>query len=110
MTDRSDADLAIVDAPEAQRYEARLDELVVGFARYRRTGDRILFHHTEVDPAFEGRGIGSRLASGALEGALAQGLRVIVGCPFIGAYLKRHPELSRRVALSRGQGGASETA
>ena len=101
MTERKGDDLVIVDAPDAGRYEARLDEQVVGFARYRRTGDRILFHHTEVDPAFEGRGIGSRLASGALEDALERGLRVIVGCPFIGAYLKRHPELTGRVSLSR---------
>lgn len=110
MTDGSDGDLAIVDAPDSQRYEARFDERVVGFARYRRTGDRILFHHTEVDPAYEGKGIGSRLASGALEDALARGLRVIVGCPFIGAYLKRHPDLATRVFLSRSQGGSSETA
>ncbi|MEX1169405.1 MAG: GNAT family N-acetyltransferase [Chloroflexota bacterium] len=110
MTDRRDSDLRIVDAPDAQRYEARIDELVVGFTRYRLTGDRILFHHTEVDPAFEGRGIGGRLAAGALDDALARGLRVIVGCPFIGAYLKRHPERAMRVSMSRSQGGASETA
>lgn len=110
MTAGSTSDLAIVDTPEAQRYEARIDEQVVGFAMYRRTGDRILFHHTEVDPAYEGRGIGSRLASGALEDALARGLRVIVGCPFIGAYLKRRPELAKRVSQSRTLGGGSGTA
>jgi hypothetical protein len=110
VTKSGDVGVVIVDAPEAERYEARIDERVVGFARYRRTGDRILFHHTEVDPAVEGRGIGSRLAAGALDDALARGLRVIVGCPFIGAYLKRHQELARRVSLSRSLGGASETA
>jgi predicted GNAT family acetyltransferase len=110
VTARAGGDLRIVDVPDEQRYEARIDEGVVGFARYRRTGDRILFHHTEVDPAFEGRGIGSRLASGALEDALAHGLHVIVGCPFIGAYLKRHPELATQVSMSRRSAGASETA
>jgi hypothetical protein len=110
VTDRADGDLQIVDAPDAQRYEARIDERVVGSARYRRTGDRILFHHTEVDPAFEGRGIGSHLAAGALEDALARGWRVIVGCPFIGAYLKRHPELAKQVSMSRSRGGASQSA
>ena len=110
MTDHANGDLRIVDAPDAQRYEARMDGQVVGFARYRRTGDRILFHHTEVDPAFEGRGIGGRLASGALEDALAHGSQVIVGCPFIGAYLKRHPDLAGRVSMSRTRGGTSDTA
>jgi hypothetical protein len=110
VTESGNGDLAIVDAPEAERYEARIDERVVGFARYRRTGDRILFHHTEVDPAYEGRGIGSHLAAESLDDALARGLHVIVVCPFIGAYLKRHPELASRVSLPHSQGGASETA
>jgi predicted GNAT family acetyltransferase len=110
LTDRAEGNLAIVDTPDAHRYEARIDERVVGFSRYRRTGNRILFQHTEVDPAYEGQGIGSRLASGALDDALARGLHVIVGCPFIGAYLKRHPELATRVSRSREPGRASETA
>ena len=109
MTDHPDGDLRIVDVPDEQRYEARIDELVVGFSTYRRTGDRILFQHTEVDPAFEGRGLGGRLAAGVVDDALARRLHVIIGCPFIGAYLKRHPELAMRVSMSRSQGGTSET-
>jgi predicted GNAT family acetyltransferase len=36
-------------------------------------------------------GVGSRLARGALEDARARGLKVTVVCPFITAYLRRHP-------------------
>lgn len=85
-------DLVVVDEPAAQRYEARLDSRVVGFTEYRRVRERLIFIHTEVDPAFEGRGIGSRLAAGALDDVRASGLRVTVKCPFIKAYLERHPE------------------
>lgn len=105
-----DGNLRIVDAPDVQRYEARIDGRVVGFAEYRRVANRIVFHHTEMDPGFEGRGIGSRLASGALEDALAQGLRIIVDCPFIGAYLKRHPEMAKRLSIQAAPTKTTETA
>jgi predicted GNAT family acetyltransferase len=98
LTDVRDREPRIVDQPAEQRYEARIDEQVVGFAEYRRIGERILFFHTVVDPGFEGRGIGGRLAAGALEDAFARGLRITVKCPFIGAYLGRHPELAKRLS------------
>jgi predicted GNAT family acetyltransferase len=85
-------DLTVVDKPAEQRYEAHLGERTVGFSEYRRDRDRVIFLHTEVDPAFEGRGIGGRLAAGALDDVRARGLRMTVKCPFSAAYLLRHPE------------------
>ena len=88
--DRSD--IEIVDSPTERRYEARVvgSGDVAGFTEYELDGDRIRFLHTEVDPALEGRGIGSRLASGALAAARARSLRVIAKCPFIASYIRRH--------------------
>jgi hypothetical protein len=91
MTD-SDADLRIVDNPAARRYEARLGDAVVGWSDYELDRDRITFVHTEVDPAHEGRGFGSRLARGALDDVRARGLRVAADCRFIASYLRRHRE------------------
>ena len=54
----------------------------------------ITFTHTEVPPALEGRGIGSALVRGALESARAQGLKVVAKCPFVSAYIGRHPEFA----------------
>jgi predicted GNAT family acetyltransferase len=82
--------LAIVDVPERQRYEAVLDGRTVGYTEYRRVSGRVIFFHTEVDEAMEGRGIGSGLASGALEDVRAQGLRFTSKCPFLSAWLARH--------------------
>ena len=55
-------------------------------------GRRILFVHTEIDPAFEGRGLGSQLASAALDATRATGERIVPFCPFIANYVEHHPE------------------
>jgi predicted GNAT family acetyltransferase len=47
---------------------------------------------TEVPEALEGQGIGSALARGALDDVRAQGLQVIPLCPFVAAFIRRHPE------------------
>ncbi|MBS0374894.1 MAG: N-acetyltransferase [Proteobacteria bacterium] len=59
---------------------------------YRRDGDVLALNHVEVPPSLEGRGIGSRLVSGALAIVRARGERVIPRCPFAARYLERHPE------------------
>ena len=92
MTGPDEEHLEIVDDPVGQRYEARLDGRVVGYTEYRRVRGRVIFVHTEVDPAMEGKGIGGRLAVGALDDVRAQGLSFSVKCPFIAAFLRRHHE------------------
>ena len=82
----------IVDRPEALRYEALLDGVVAGFLEYRLAGTRRILVHTEVPPAFAGRGIGAALARHVVEEARAAGVRVTVRCPFIRTWLGRHPE------------------
>jgi predicted GNAT family acetyltransferase len=91
-------ELRIVDDPKARRYEARLGDRIVAISEYRRASDRVIFLHTEVDPELEGRGIGSRLAAGALDDVRARGLRVTAHCPFIRGYVERHPEHGDLVA------------
>ena len=88
----SDSEVQVTDAPEQARYEARVDGAVAGFAAYRLRGDRIVLTHTEVDPAYEGKGVGSALAKVALDDVRARGLTAVVQCPFIAAYIRRHPE------------------
>ena len=92
MTSPRDDGLRVVDDPAKQQYEAWLGDVRVGFSAYRRVDDRLIFLHTEVDPAFEGRGIGGRLAAGALDDVRARGLTFTARCPFIASYLERHPE------------------
>ena len=85
--------IQVIDNPRLSRYEARIGERVLGIVEYDfdPTGERIVLVHTEVMPDAEGMGVGSRLARGALEDVRSRGLKLVVECEFIGAYLKRHP-------------------
>jgi uncharacterized protein len=85
------AEAVVVDVPEESRYELRLGDRRIGHAAYHRRDDRIAFTHTEVDAACEGRGFGTRLVQAAIEDARTRGLEIVPLCPFVAAYVKRHP-------------------
>lgn len=76
---------------EATRFEID-DGGVIAMLTYHEGNRHITLIHTEVPEALNGRGYGGALAKTALEYARANGLRVIVHCPFVRAYLERHPE------------------
>lgn len=59
---------------------------------YRLRGNTLFLLHTWVPPAVNGRGIASQLALHALEYARDSGFKIAVFCPFVAAYIKRHPE------------------
>jgi predicted GNAT family acetyltransferase len=104
IMDAIEQDLRIVDNPDEGRYEAFVGDRLAGLVAYRLRTGQVVFLHTEVLPAFEGRGIGSRLAAGVLDDARARGLAVVPRCPFIAAYIRRHPEYAYLVP---GRGGDS---
>jgi predicted GNAT family acetyltransferase len=51
-----------------------------------------VFTHTDIDDAFEGRGLGSTLVRAALDTARERGLAVRPDCPFVRAYVAKHPD------------------
>lgn len=91
-------EIEIVDAKDEGRYEARIDGELAGFLEYVVDGDVVTMPHTEVDPRFEGRGVGSALASSALDSVRGVGGRVVPSCSFIASYIERHPEYADLVA------------
>ena len=68
------------------------------FANFHRDGDRLIVTHVEVPPAFNGRGLGSRLVLGLFERARDSGRRVVPACSFAAAWARRHPEFSDVIA------------
>ncbi len=99
-------EIEVRDNPAESRYEAWLGDELAGFADYRPADGRLVFVHTEVLSAFAGRGIGNRLAAGALDATRARGLKVTPRCPFIAAYIRSHPEYRDMVVGVRGSSAA----
>ena len=63
-------------------------------ATYYKIADGVItFVHTEVPPELGGKGIGSQLIKGALDQVRAEGLKVIAECPFVKAYIEKHPNM-----------------
>ena len=83
-----------MDVPDQQRYEIVRDDIVLGHAAYQRTGQLIVFTHTEVDPSLEGQGIGGQLIRGALDHVRTLDLRVLAVCPFVQSWMSRHADYS----------------
>ncbi|MEV0191967.1 GNAT family N-acetyltransferase [Kitasatospora purpeofusca] len=84
--------VTIRDAEGAGRFEAWSDGTLAGFAEYLRSDGLVVYPHTVVEPAFEGRGVGGALARAALDDARTRGLAVLATCPFIKGWMLRHPE------------------
>lgn len=95
------ADVEVRDDPEQDRYVATLpgEDDPVGFARYRLDGETIVLDHTVVSPEHEGQGVGSALARGTLDALRDRGAPVLAVCPFMAAYVQRHPEYSAFVQV-----------
>ncbi len=91
--------VAVRDNPRELRYEALLDERVVGIIRYRQEPGLVVLAHSEVDLDLEHTGIGSELVRGALADVRARNLRVVPHCPFVLDYIRRHPEEADLVAV-----------
>ncbi len=87
----------IRDNPELNRFEITSDGRPAGFAQYVRRTGRVIFVHTEIDPAFEGKGLGGALAKAALDDVRSHSFRVVPLCPFIAAYIERHPDYTELV-------------
>ena len=83
---------AVHDAPARDRFEIEVDGKLAGVAVYRRTPGKIAFLHTEIEPEFEGRGLGGILVKAALDAACSEGDEVFPYCPFVRSYIEGHPE------------------
>jgi predicted GNAT family acetyltransferase len=102
--------IQVVNNPDQHRYEVHVDGTLAGVANYRRPSGVVTFTHTEIGPAYEGRGLGSVLARSALDELRGSGEQIVPLCPFIAAYIRRHREYvdlvvpERRVAFQQAAG------
>ena len=87
----------VVNNRAHHRYELTVDGHLA--ATYYEVADNVIsFIHTEVPPELGGKGIGSKLVKGALDQVRADGLKVIAQCPFVKAYIDKHPDYANLLA------------
>ncbi len=84
--------ISFTDAPDQERYELHVDGELAGFMEYRGRGDNRALVHTEIDPKFEGRGLGGQLVRLSLDEVRAQNLTIVPICPFVHKFLAEHEE------------------
>jgi predicted GNAT family acetyltransferase len=86
-------DATVADNAERKRFEMPLPGGDMAMIAYQLdTEGRLVLLHTEVPPAYAGQGYGSVLARGAFELIRASDRKVVVKCPFLSAFLGRHPQ------------------
>ncbi len=82
----------VADNPAKSRFEIFADGELAGFAEYHRHGEELAFIHTEIDPRFEGKGLGGTLARAALDSARENGFGVLPFCAFIRGWIIKHSD------------------
>lgn len=85
------SDKRVTDNTQAHRFELLVEDELAGYAEYRQEDGSVAFTHTVVEPQYEGKGVGSALASGALDAVRTAGGSVLPYCPFLRSYIQRHP-------------------
>lgn len=90
MPDTDDELSVYRDDPES-RYEIRVGDVLAGFTEFvPDSKGRLVFPHTEIDPAFAGRGLGTDLVAAAMKDVAARGETVVPRCPFVVRYLREN--------------------
>jgi len=85
-----DKSASVADNRARSRFELPVNG-GVAFLRYERTDDALTLIHTEVPPALRGHHVGEALVKAALEAGRSAGLRIVALCPFVRAYMRKHP-------------------
>ena len=88
----------LVDNPARARYELWLGESLAGVLIYSPRPGALALVHTEIEPEFEGQGLGAKLVAGVFDDLRRRGLKLVPLCPFVRSYLERHPEQADLVA------------
>jgi predicted GNAT family acetyltransferase len=85
-------EITVRDNTESKVYDALIGDQVVGTIVYERSGQRLVFSHTIVEPEFRGRGIGTVLVTKALDDVRARGMTLTNYCGFVAAFIAAHPD------------------
>ncbi|HET7398942.1 MAG TPA: GNAT family N-acetyltransferase [Intrasporangium sp.] len=86
----AEAPVVVRDDRAQSRYEVYAGDDLAGFLQYELGSGRIALVHTEVKPAYGGRGLAARVVTEALDDARARALAVLPFCPYVRRFLSTH--------------------
>ena len=88
--------ITVRNNPDRHRYELLEGDTVIGKAHWVAFEEpgvpQRIFYHTVVDDARSGQGLAAKLARHALDETIGQGLQIVPVCPYIKAFIRKHPE------------------
>lgn len=98
----NEATITVRNAPARRRYEVLDGDAVIGKAHYLlhdgAKGPERIFFHTTVSDNYTGQGVAARLVQDALDDTLADGVAVVPVCPYVKAWLRKHPDYQSRMS------------
>lgn len=89
-TDKTGAPTSV--QPGDAAFTITVDGQQVGLTAFVDHDDQRIFHHTEVDDSYEGRGLATILVGEALQATRAAGRRIVPVCALVAGYLDKHHE------------------
>jgi hypothetical protein len=92
MSQQDHTGVVVTDVVEKSRFEITVDGALAGFADYKALSGRLVILHSEIDDAYQGRGLAGTLTRAALDSIRERGLLVTPRCPYTAAYIRKHPE------------------
>ena len=84
--------------PRGQKFSLKFDDGLEAVLAYTHVNDIVDIHTVVVPEEHRGKGHGNELALAAFDYVRQYHMRVLPSCPFIKAFLEKHPELADIVA------------
>jgi predicted GNAT family acetyltransferase len=89
-------EVEITDNKTSSRFEMKVDGNI-SYIEYMLAGNKIILTHTEVPVQLEGKGVASAMIKKVLMHVEGTDRKLVPLCPFVAAYIKRHPEWEKIV-------------
>ncbi|MBQ0733681.1 GNAT family N-acetyltransferase [Aquimarina celericrescens] len=80
-----------------KRFELHVEDKIAFIEYILAKGESIYLTHTEVPRSLEGNGLGSAIIKKTLAYIRKNGYQLVPLCPFVAAYLKKHPEAANGI-------------
>ncbi|WP_427016145.1 GNAT family N-acetyltransferase [Pseudarthrobacter sp. P1] len=97
-------DVTMLRNDARHRYELHVGSALACILLFKELPGHIDLIHTEIQPGFEGHGLGNVLDRYALDDVVASGKRIIPHCPHVAKYIHAHPDEYTQYTDWPGQG------